>query len=552
MGIRGLQRFIQKRKLYTRREIRGNLVIDGSQFCHYYYEQLELDRINGGQYPEFRQQVTEFFRKLRQCRIECRVVFEGVDKGQKLTDDNIKKKAEKKHEESQELLEQRPFHCSEMPELPHLVYTVVYNVLVCMGIPMYVGDGEGDETCVQIANFLDCPVLSNDSDFYIFDIHQGYIELDRMKAALDHVKAELQQRPHGSLSVDVYYREAFMRRFFRENSDRLYLIPVIMDKLTEKAIVQRIKSQLGTRVNAHDSDIKLVYSYLQSVSCIRDETEKMAITQSFESTKAYYNNPACQNPDELLSKPINFDLPDWFLREHRNHNMPYMLVDALVNKKQHHSKSPVSKYIRQCCYRILGIPKVKEYSIERDRAVISMVDCADSLQPCYHISDVPQVCEDQRKSFLFSIFCCPQEKLVGVEDKEKLLVCSVAFWKTQAHPPVHVVKALLACFVLLSTSSDKTVCDARDTAIKKYKESDNWLHDRQLFLDWQSVYNDGIALRRLLQCPLAEICPSKIYDGKIVMSLASRTDRIDSAIRRLGISMEKYHTLLRIVRSVHV
>ena len=245
-----------------------------------------------------------------------------------------------------------------------------------------------------------------------------------------------------------------------------------------------------------------------------------------------------------------FDLPDCFLREHRNHNMPYMLVDALVNKKQHHSNSPVSKYIRQCCYRILGVLKVKEYSIERDRAVISMVDCADSLQPCYQISGVPQVCEDQRKSF--SIFCCPQEKLVGVEDKEKLLVCSVAFWKTQAHPPVHVVKALLACFVLLSTSSDKTVCDARDKITDEFKQSDNWLHDRQLFLDWQSVYNDGIALRRLLQCPLAEICPSKIYDGKIVMSLASKMDRIDRAIRKLGILMEKYHTLLRIVQSVHV
>ena len=549
MGIRGLQRFLRKRKLYTRQEIGGNLVIDGSQFCHYYYKQLELDRINGGQYPKFRQEVTEFFCKLRQCDIKSHVVFEGVDKGQKLTDDYIKEKARSKHEESQILLEQRPFHCSEMPELPQLAYTVVFNVLVCMGIPMYVGDGEGDETCVQIANFLKCPVLSDDSDFYLFDICQGYIELDHVQSQLielDHV----QQSPW-RLSVDVYSREPLMRCFRKNNSDGLYLIPVIMDKLNDEAFARSFESVVGRMSYPH---IEWVFSYLSrsSVSCIRDVTEKMALTQSFESAKAYYN-PAPQNPVELLSKPINeFNLPDWFLREHRNHNMPYMLVDALVNKKQHHSNSPVSKYIRQCCYRILGVPKVKEYSIERDRAVISMVNCADSLQPCYHISDVPQVCEDQRKSFLFSIFCCPQEKLVGVEDKEKLLVCSVTFWKTQTHPPVHVVKALLACFVLLSTSSDKTVCDARDTAIKKYKESDNWLHDRQLFLDWQSVYNDGLALRRLLQCPLAEICPSKIYDGKIVMSLASRTDRIDSAIRRLGISMEKYHTLLRIVRSVHV
>ena len=549
MGIRGLKEFIRERprdhnEIYTRREIRGNLVIDGSQFCHYYYKQLELDRINGGQYPEFRQQVTECFRKLRQYGIESHVVFEGVDKCQKLTDDYIMKKAEKKHKKSQELLKKRPFHCPGMLELPHLVYTVVYNVLVRMGIPMYVGDGEGDETCVQIANFLDCPVLSNDSDFYLFNIRRGYIELD-------HLNVELQQRPRDSLSVDVYHREAFMRRFFRENSDRLYLIPVIMNN---EALVQHIKSQLGRRGNVHDSDIEMVYSYLQSVSSIHDETEKMALTESFESTKAYYNNPARQNPVELLSKPINeFDLPDWFLREHRNHNMPYMLVDALVNKKQHHSNSPVSKYIRQCCYSILGVPEVKEYCIEDNRAVTSMVRCADSLQPCYHISELLEVSERERTSFLFSIFHCPQDQLAWVEDKEKLLVCSVAFWMTKTRPPIHVVKALVACFVLLSSTSDENIHYVRNNICRnipeEYRRSENWLRDRQLFLDWQCTYKDAIALRSLLKCPPDEICPSKIYDGNIVMSLASQSDRIDNVIERLGLSMEKYYNILQIVTS---
>ena len=548
MGILGLTKFVKarRRELYTRREIRGDLVIDGSQFCHYYYEQLELDRINGGQYPEFRQEVTEYFCKLQQCGIECHVVFEGVDKGQKLTDDYITEKARTKHEKSQILLKKRPFHCPGMPELPQLVYTVVYNVLVCMGIPMYVGDGEGDETCVQIANFLDCPVLSNDSDFYLFNIRRGYIELDN-----DHMKAELQQRPRDGLSVDVYHREAFMRRFFQENSDRLYLIPVIMK---DEAIVQHIKSQLGRKVHAHDLDIELVYSYLQSVSCIHDETEKMALTQSFESTKAYYNNPACQNPVELLSKLINFNLPDWFLREYRNHNMPYQLVDALVNKKQHHSSSSASKFIRQCCYCILEVPEVKEYYIKDDQAKTCMVRCADSLQPCYRISELLEVSEDERTSFLFSIFHCPQDQLAWVEDKEKLLVCSVAFWMAQTHPPIHVVKALLACFVLLSSSSDENVHYVRNNVCRnipgEYRKSENWLCDRQSCFKWQCVYRDAIALRSLLQCPPVEICPSKIYHGIIVMSLASRMDQIDSVIQQLGILMEKYHTLLQIVKSV--
>jgi hypothetical protein len=412
-----------------------------------------------------------------------------------------------------------------------------------MGIPMYVGDGEGDESCVKIANSLDCPVLSNDSDFYLFDIRRGYIELDHMQSQLQ------QNRP--SLSVDVYFREAFTRCCFQENNcDGLYLLPVIMDRFNEQAIIQYVESKVGRRGRV--PPIEWIYSYLSRSVSICDETQNMALTQAFESAKAYYN-PAPQNPDELLSKPINFDLPDWFLRQHRNHTMPYQLVDALVNKKQHHSSSSASKYIRQCWYSILGVPEVKEYCMEGDRAVISMVECADPLQPCYHISELLEVSEDGRTSFLFSIFCCPQDRLVEVEDKEKLLVCSVALWMTKTRPPIHVVKALVACFVLLSSTSDENIHYVRNNICRnipeEYRRSENWLRDRQLFLDWQCTYKDAIALRSLLKCPPDEICPSKIYDGNIVMSLASQLDRIDNVIERLGLLMEKYYNFLQIVTS---
>ena len=544
MGIRGLFNFVRarpKQHVYVRREIRGDLVIDGSQFCYYYYKQL--DRVNGGQYPEFHQKVSAFFHQLQQCGITSHVVFEGIDKSQKLTDEYILRRKTERHERTLQLLQQRPYHSTAMPELPHLAYTVLVNVLAKMCIPSYVGDGEGDESCVQIANSLKCPVLSNDSDFYLFNIHGGYIELG-------HVQTQLQGNPQ-SLSVDVYSREAFMRCCFRENNiDGLYLLSVIMDRLDEQAIVQYIESKVGRRGNI--PPIEWIYSYLSRSESIRDEMEKIALTKEFESVKAYYN-PAPQNPDELHSKPINFDLPEWFLRQHRNHTMPYMLVDALVNRKQHHSSSPVCLHIRQCCYSILGVPQVKEYCIEGDWAVSPMVPCADALQPCYRISELPQVGERERKSLLFSILRCSQDQLEGIGDREKLLVCSVIFWKEETRPPTHVVKALLGCFILLSFSSDENVRRVRKNECRiipeRYRKSDNWLRDRQSFLDWQCVYKEGITLRSLLQCPAVEICPSKVYDGKIVMSLASQLDRIDSVIQQLGISMEKYYKFLQIVNN---
>ena len=169
MRIPGLPEFVKAKasryEIYSRREIRGDLVIDGSQLCHHYYQ---LDRVNGGQYPEFRRKVSAFFSKLQQCGIRSHVVFEGVDKNDKLTEDYILKKKKNRHEKSVLLLEERPDYCPDVSELPQLAYTVLMNVFVEMGIPMYVGDGEGDDSCVQIANFLRCPVLCTHISYLLF------------------------------------------------------------------------------------------------------------------------------------------------------------------------------------------------------------------------------------------------------------------------------------------------------------------------------------------------------------------------------------------------
>ena len=50
-----------------------------------------------------------------------------------------------------------------------------------------------------------------------------------------------------SLRVDVYYREDFTRSCFQNNVDRLYLIPMIMERLDDEKVVQHIESQVGRK-----------------------------------------------------------------------------------------------------------------------------------------------------------------------------------------------------------------------------------------------------------------------------------------------------------------
>ena len=316
-----------------------------------------------------------------------------------------------------------------------------------------------------------------------------------------------------------------------------------------------------------------MHNYLQSVT---DASIREDLRQRFEDVRAYYN-PCQQNPEDLLKEPIALrpQLPQWFLIEHRKHAIPYMLVDALVNGKQHHSGSCVSLHIRQCCYKILGVEKVKEYHMNADEAAIISIKCTD-LQllhmlyvdeyevgkrvpspikcakilecPCYDYIPETPVCV--RASLLLSILGCTQSKLGAVHGQDKFFMCTVMFWKAQTSPPTHVIKTLLACFVLCNTKSE-TLDDIRGGICcdipESYRESPEWPRDRQFFSDWQCVYSDALALNVLLQYPLPNLCPSRIYDGKIAMSLASQLNKVEEVIPSLGISMEKYEKLLQIV-----
>ena len=553
MGVKGLTEYIKhvdpnRRAWGHQQQMEGPLVIDGSQLCYHLYESrelgLKLDVINGGQYHDFYQKVSNFFRKLQQSGIVPHVVFEGVDKGQKLTDKKILKKKRERHMKAQRDLKTRV----SMTGLPQLAYTTLCNVLTDLNINCYVADGEGDEGCVRIAKFLNCPVLSNDSDFYLFDIPNGYIQLGNLKF-------EPSRSPNRAIA-DVYCRDLFVRNVlgFRE-ADLLYLIPSLLGN----GIVPRIlRGDIAEQISRAEprrglQDIDWIFSYLKRMSSLQSCLRSIGnadFIQRVDDVSAYYN-PDPLNPADLLRSPIaNADLPQWFLIEYRKHAIPYMLVDALVNGKQHHSDLLVSLHIRKCCYRILGVEQVKEYRMDRNQAVRTSVRWVDLDLP--NVSEVPDMPQGERKSHIFSILGVTHAQWpVGVQEQEKLFVSTIVFWKTKMHPSSYLVKALLACFVICSSTNPETLQAARSGKCRyipeDYTLSANWLSDRQLFLDWQSVYRDSVALSILLQCS-PELCPSKIYDGKIAMSLSSRAEGIEGVVASLEkFDVDKYRALCRFI-----
>lgn len=101
---------------------------------------------------------------------------------------------------------------------PSLGAEVYVNALNELQIKYVVVDLEADDSIVAIANFYECPVLSNDSDFFLHNIKGGLVRVNKIKFSYY----------DASIEADVYYYQHFCDQFeFRDESVRL-IIPVLV------------------------------------------------------------------------------------------------------------------------------------------------------------------------------------------------------------------------------------------------------------------------------------------------------------------------------------
>ena len=66
---------------------------------------------------------------------------------------------------------------------------------------LYVADGEADAVLVEVANFFHCPILLYDSDFFMFNVNDGYIPFDRFQWTA---------RP---ITDEAFFGRAFMEQY---------------------------------------------------------------------------------------------------------------------------------------------------------------------------------------------------------------------------------------------------------------------------------------------------------------------------------------------------
>ncbi|KAF5900058.1 protein asteroid 1-like, partial [Clarias magur] len=178
MGVKGLQSYIESNSDFLKiRLFKGSkLIIDGSSLYYYLYFRSSLDQAHGGDYEGFEEIVTLFFRNLSLCSIEPYVVLDGGDDVSGKKFDTLKTRCQERIRRANAIS-----RGGSGEILPILTKKVFQQILRKLAVPFIQCLAEADWEVAALANEWNCPVLSNDSDFYIFSLKNGFLPISHFQ-----------------------------------------------------------------------------------------------------------------------------------------------------------------------------------------------------------------------------------------------------------------------------------------------------------------------------------------------------------------------------------
>ncbi|KAG5876540.1 hypothetical protein JTB14_010311 [Gonioctena quinquepunctata] len=199
MGIRGLTTFISNNSniLMENHELHDtDVVFDGDSLLHHLYSVTkESNECFGGDYDKFANTIYDFFKILSDCKITPYIIIDGGYEPRKM--DTIKRRFKDSLQKAK-LVNPNTYKNSNFH--PLLMKEVFEDILIKEKIKFVRTDFEADRETASIAKILNCPVISHDSDFFIFDV--PYIPLPTMKMK---VKRSVRINPNTQAKTSYKY-----------------------------------------------------------------------------------------------------------------------------------------------------------------------------------------------------------------------------------------------------------------------------------------------------------------------------------------------------------
>ncbi|XP_065145678.1 single-strand DNA endonuclease ASTE1 [Paramisgurnus dabryanus] len=355
MGVHGLTSYVEgNHQFFTDMRLRDCcLVIDGCSLYFRLYFNSGLDQAKGGDYDMFAGLVKQFFATLAECRVQPFIVLDGgmdhKDKKFKTLQERTLSKIREAHSLS------RGSNGSVLPLLSRVVFI---QVLSQLGVPLVQCICEADLEIASLAKQWGCPVLSNDSDFYIFDLRGGYLPFSFFQ--WNNVCGKATER---YIPARQYTVNRFCMHFNHMNKQLLPLFAMVAGndytpaKITEtffsRVELERVpagrKSGRSSRLEGFllwlsqfTSPVAALEEVLEILGGQRKANLRTQLSEGIQdyqlsrtSGLANYFTSRTQPalPDTQGLPAVLTSQPEWFLRAYASGKLPSLVLDVLVLQK---------------------------------------------------------------------------------------------------------------------------------------------------------------------------------------------------------------------------
>ncbi|XP_040287219.1 protein asteroid homolog 1 [Bufo bufo] len=511
MGIQGFMSFVcSHSNFFLELKLKNTkLIIDGNNLYHKLYFDSGLDLVHGGDYDRFTDVLTKFFESLSVCNIQAYVVFDG---GCDISDKKLetqKQRFKDKIKMAQNLSQGRG-GCV----LPLLSRKVCIQVLRDLQVPFVQSFSEADREIVALANLWNCPVLSFDSDFCIFDLKAGYCTLNSFQWKNI---VSVKETRECYIPVRCFSAQKLCHLYNDMNIVLLPLFAVITgnDYISLSALetfFSKVHLPVGNSSHSGRRHVR-IHGLLNWLSRFTDVEEAMenvlnylrvkdrdTIRQLLFSAMEEYSLQETVNLEQyflrgLYSSPtaVKLNLPDWVQNALARGELSPLLSDALVLRRvflhaqvedmRKPSAHFITKPVRKLIYALLlkeshgsqhEAQRSKELHVDEfdrleanlRRSTVEISNAYADISEDLSLSKLPQLPLETRLNLLLRGLDLRAKDLQFVLPSYKLLVGIVSYWIRQAEPKVKLyhLKALIMGIVCGEAFNidNKPVCASSD------------------------------------------------------------------------------------------
>ncbi|XP_072249566.1 single-strand DNA endonuclease ASTE1 [Leuresthes tenuis] len=579
MGVTGLASLLDARsRVYREAEFcRSRLVIDGCNLVYLLYFRSGLDQNHGGEYAAFEEETERFIAALRTCGITPYVVLDG---GSDQTDkklETVTQRAEQRiHKAHQAALSGRQENI-----LPQLARYVFRQTLARLEVPVAQCFAEADQEIAALATEWSCPVLSNDSDFYIFNLPAGLLPISHFRW-----QEATQSGSRSYIPCRRYYASSFCVFFGIQRQ----LLPTFAtlagnDYVKLKGISWAQFAPAGSErtsrlegllcwLRAFQQPQDAIEAALGLMGNLSETSEKEVLQTLYRGMEEYKLGPSTLRKFFIhgvapLFPAVGEDLaliPPWTRLPLTQARLTSDILDVLLLQRLSlrtavdHADLPscnlTSRPLRQLMYGLLLGRGGPQQVVERDRdglrlTFIPVKPSFSSLTEQISLSSLPEMEPSERLQVLLEALGVTEDSLRLLGPELKLPVAATCYWLQRAEPPPD--QRLLKALLLGMSSGERVRTRAALQAERNLSSKANSCIQRadvtHAINQWQACLTDSMKLNQLLGRPLPEPEIARLFQGTLVHQLllqlsAGRPKRIFRSDRA---SEKQYDAMLSAV-----